>query len=478
MSAVDALLGIVVARSAEGLTIQADQVPMLTRGETDEALSMPPIGIELVRQLVNEVLGIDQKIRLERTRSVSSVYESASHGSFAVSVSTAGGLRLIMRRSDTATTKAVPAADTISEESAGLVASPAVPEAEAGASSVAAGVTAALRRARAAGASDVILSAGVAARMRIDGGLVNVDGAVATNAQIRDLLDLGEEARARLDADGSLDVAWTAAGHRYRLNVFAASHGLAAAFRLLPDRAPTLDEINLPAHFTDLVAHHQGLVLITGATGSGKSTTLAALIEHLNRTRDIHIITLEDPVELTHTCRRALIHQREVGLHVPSFHAGLHAALRESPDVILVGEMRNRETIGAALTAAETGHLVLSTLHSGSGPAAIDRIIDVYPEHQQPQARAQLAACLRAVVTQHLLPAKGGGRVAAYEKLVVTPAVASLIRDNSGHLIANQIQTGRADGMVALDGCLAALVRSGRVERAVARRVANLPSEI
>jgi twitching motility protein PilT len=215
-------------------------------------------------------------------------------------------------------------------------------------------------------------------------------------------------------------------------------------------------------------------VLLTGAAGSGKSTTLAALVEHINRTEARHIITLEDPIEFEHRNQRSMVHQREVGRHVESFSSGLRAALRESPDVILLGEMRDLPTIAAALTAAETGHLVFSTLHTGDATSAIDRIIDVFPGHQQIQIRLQLASVLRAVVTQFLVPSvHGPAHVPAIEKLVVTSAVACQIREGRNHQIPSLIQAGGAEGMITLERSLASLVRSGRVALPTALRHAR-----
>jgi len=222
------------------------------------------------------------------------------------------------------------------------------------------------------------------------------------------------------------------------------------------------------------VGFPSGLVLMTGQAGSGKSTTLAALIEHLNQTRPCHVITLEDPIEYLYTSRLCLIQQREVGRHVADFSVGLRAALRESPDVILLGEMRDRPTIAAALTAAETGHLVLSTLHCYSAPLAVDRIVDIFPGHQQPQVRNQLAGVLRAVVTQVLIPSlTPGRRVPAFEKLMVTDAVATKVRESRGHQLLTEIQTGREGGMVSLERSLASLVHAGEISLETALGVAN-----
>jgi twitching motility protein PilT len=221
------------------------------------------------------------------------------------------------------------------------------------------------------------------------------------------------------------------------------------------------------------------MVLVVGTTGSGKSTTLAAVVELVNRNQARHVITLEDPIEFVYQPRRCLIHQREVGTHVESFATGLRAALRECPDLILVGEMRDRETVALALTAAETGHLVLSTLHSGSASMAIDRIVDIFPEHQQAQIRLQVAGSLRAVVTQRLLEGvQPGTRYPALEILMVNYAVGALIREGKTHQLATQIQTGRDDGMVALDASLLDLVRAGRIDRETAVANARDPVEL
>jgi len=283
---------------------------------------------------------------------------------------------------------------------------------------------------------------------------------------------LDDAAHAELERTGSTDVALDLGdgAPRFRVNLFRQRAGLAAALRPIRREPPTLDELNLPADLHDLARYPSGLVVFTGRAGSGKSTTLAALIAELDRTRSKHIITLEDPIEYEYRSRRCLIHQREVGAQLDSFAAGLRAALRESPDIILVGEMRDRETIAAALTAAETGHLVLSTMHTASAAGAIDRIIDVFPEHQQQQVRLQLALALRAVVTQVLVPGiTPPARFPAYEKMIVTSAVAAQIRDGKVHQIPTLIQTGRDAGMVPLDRTLAALVRTGKVTAAAAR---------
>ena len=270
-----------------------------------------------------------------------------------------------------------------------------------------------------------------------------------------------------LDADFSYV---SSAGFRHRVNVYRQRGYHAIAFRLLRNDIPTLTDLFLPTLLGDFALKPRGLVLVTGPTGSGKSTTLAAMIDHINRTRNCHIITIEDPIEYLHNHKQSMINQREVNVDVDSFAGALRAALREDPDVILVGEMRDFETINAAVTAAETGHLVLSTLHTTGAAETIDRIIDVYPPHSQGQIRAQLANSLVGVVSQTLVPtADGKGRVAALELLNVTDAISANIREGKIFQIPSAIATGRAAGMFSLDQDLARLVRTGIVKDEVAR---------
>ena len=325
--------------------------------------------------------------------------------------------------------------------------------------------------ARQQGASDVHISESLPVFFRVDGQLrpapLAQDGQESA-ALIRSLLD--GDAQARLDAGQDLDFALTAPdGSRQRVNIFRQQGRLAAAIRLLNDHIPTLEELRLPAVLARLAERPNGLVLVTGPTGSGKSTTLAAMIGHILRVRPCHVLTIEDPIEYVYA--GGLIHQREVGRDVPGFAAALRSALREDPDVILVGEMRDYETIQAAVTAAETGHLVLSTLHTIGAAHTIDRIIDACPAGLQGQMRGQLAAILRGIVTQQLLPLAGGaGRCPATEVLVGTEAVGNLIRENKCFQLASLQQAGAAQGMHTLAGDLARLVAAGTITRADALR--------
>ena len=332
------------------------------------------------------------------------------------------------------------------------------------------------------GASDVFFASGMAVRLRVGGGLVELDD-VVEESELREFFAplLHAERVEELRVQGSTDLAVEhhdgGRTQRWRANLFRRHGGLSAALRPIRTEVPSLRELNLPDDFLELTQHRTGLVLVTGMAGSGKSTTLVALVEHVNRTAAKHVLTLEDPIEYEYRPARALVQQREIGRDVADFATGLRAALRESPDIILLGEMRDRETISAALTAAETGHLVLATLHAGSAAMAIDRIVDVFPEHQQSQVRTQLAGVLRAVVTQVLLPStRPPARVPAYEKLLVNTAVGAKIRELRGHQIQSEIQKGRAEGMVSLELSMAKLVRAGRLAMDVALAHAGDPN--
>lgn len=327
--------------------------------------------------------------------------------------------------------------------------------------------------AREARASDIHISEGMPVSMRVDGRLTEM-AIPLTAEQIREmLLDLLTEEQQKnlekgIDADFALV---TADGGRQRVNVFRQQNKLAATLRLLNDSIPTLEQLGLPKVLATLSEAPRGLILVTGPTGSGKSTTLAAMIDHINETRPDHIITIEDPIEYVYKSKQSLIHQREVGRDVVSFASALRSALREDPDVILVGEMRDYETISAAVTAAETGHLVMSTLHTIGAAQTIDRIIDVCPPNAQNQIRAQLAGVLRGVITQQLLPlAVGQGRCATTEIMIGTDAISNLIREAKTYQINSMMQSGAALGMHTLNADLARLVATGRITQEMALR--------
>jgi len=331
-------------------------------------------------------------------------------------------------------------------------------------------------------ASDLHLAAGAPPTLRINGKLVRVNRAVLSREDLHTMLYdiLTDEQKARFEATHDLDFSLELAGvGRFRVNAFAQRHGEGIVMRLIPSSVRSLDDLGMPTILKDLTMKERGLVLVTGPTGSGKSTTLAAMVDHINGHRETHIITIEDPIEFVHEPKRCNINQREVGPHTQSFAAALRSALREDPDVILVGEMRDLETIAQGITAAETGHLVLSTLHTNSAPQTINRIVDVFPPHQQDQVRAQLAEALLAVVAQTLIPAlEGVGRVAAVEVMVATPAVRNLIRENKVHQLPSAIQTGAKDGMQSLDQHLKTLVKQRRISREEALKRALEPDAV
>ena len=330
-------------------------------------------------------------------------------------------------------------------------------------------------------ASDLHLTVGMPPIFRIDGDLVNATTDVLTDEDTASVVRIlaNESQQEELKREGQTDFAVTYDGKiRMRCNAFYQQGHTALALRLLPLNIPTMKTLELGPVFAEMAEKPRGLVLLTGPTGSGKSSTLAAMLDHINHKSRRHIITLEDPIEFVYTPDKCIINQREVGDDTGSFAAGLRAALRQDPDVILVGEMRDLETISTAITAAETGHLVFATLHTKGAANTIDRIIDVFPPEQQEQVRIQLADVLECVIGKALLPRIGGGRVAAYEILVATPAVRSLIRQNKSFQIVSAMQTSKRQGMQLLDDALADLVRSGQVRMDEAMAVANDPAAL
>ena len=316
-----------------------------------------------------------------------------------------------------------------------------------------------------AGASDLHVSAGEPPRLRVDGELQPIDAAPLTAVEAAQLVTETMDAtqRAEFEQRHEADYACTAAGGRFRVNAFHQQRGAAAAFRSIPTRVPSLGDLDLGPVFEHIAQAPNGLVLVTGATGSGKSTTVAALIDFINGSRRQHILTIEDPVEFVHESRQCLVSQRELHRHTSSFDAALRAALREDPDVILVGEMRDPETIRLALTAAETGHLVFATLHTPSAPNTIARIVDAFPADEQQAVRVAVSESLHAVVAQTLLPRSGGGRVAAHEVMIATPAIRNLIREDQPAQMASAIQTGAAFGMQTFEQCRRELTQRGLI---------------
>ncbi len=332
-------------------------------------------------------------------------------------------------------------------------------------------------------ASDLHLTAGAHPMIREKGRVSPMEGFPKLTAQqTREVVYgiLSEDQRKRFETARQLDFAYAIPNvARFRVNCYLQRGSVAAAFRLVPQGIPALDDLGVPPVLREFTRKPRGFVLVTGPTGSGKSTTLAAMIDVINREREDHILTIEDPIEFLHQHKRSIVNQREIGSDADSFGLGLRAALRQDPDVILVGEMRDMETVSTALTAAETGHLVFATLHTQSTAQTVDRIIDVFPPEQQAQVRTQLSVALQGVVTQQLLPtADGQGRVVACEVLVPNPAVRNLIRESKTHQIYSAIQTAGSIGMQTMDADLVRLVRAGKITPELAEQRASVPEEL
>jgi twitching motility protein PilT len=320
--------------------------------------------------------------------------------------------------------------------------------------------------------SDFHIRSGSPLAYRQTGEIVKVADTNVTAQDLKDLISMNcnETETARFNETHELDSAVMLSGLRFRANFYKTINGPAAVLRRVESKIPDMDQFNLPQALYDIVDFHKGLVLVTGPTGSGKSTTLAAIVNEINKTRTSNIITVEDPVEFIHKDNQSIVSHREVGKQTQSFSAALKAALREDPDVILVGEMRDLETISLALTAAETGHLVFGTLHTSGAPSTINRIIDVFPPEQQEQIRAQISTSLKMVVTQRLLKTKDGqGRVGAFEIMKCTPPVQNLIREAKIHQIPSIMQTAVRDGMVTMEKSLEELVKSGKIDPGAAK---------
>jgi twitching motility protein PilT len=326
-----------------------------------------------------------------------------------------------------------------------------------------------LKTATQAGASDIHIVIGKPPMMRLNGEMAEIPGFPKITADESKRLIysiLYEEQRAKFEDTWELDCSFAVSGlSRFRVNVLLQKNGVEAVMRVISSKIPTAEQLRLPKSITDLADAPRGLVLVTGPTGSGKSTTLAVLMEMINSKYTDHILTVEDPIEFVYESKKSVFRQREVGQNTKSFTAALRSALRQDPDVILVGELRDLETIQLAITAAETGHLCFGTLHTQDAPSTVDRIIDVFPPHQQAQIRVQLAVVLQAVVSQILVPRKDGeGRVASREIMIMTPAISNLIREGKTHMIYGAIDTGAKHGMIPMDKALAELVRQGLLD--------------
>ena len=331
-------------------------------------------------------------------------------------------------------------------------------------------------------ATDLLITVGTAPMMRVDGQLTPVtDGSPLTSEDLEHIVQtlLGSELSTRLDEDREVDFSfsWRDRG-RLRANAFHQQGNLAISLRLIPYKIPDFEELGVPDIIQRLVDLPQGLILVTGPTGSGKSTTLAAMINAINHKRACHIITIEDPIEYVYSHARSAVNQREVGIDTDSFARALRSAFREDPDVLLVGEMRDNETIQATLTLAETGHLVFATLHTNDAAQTVDRIVDVFPAEQQSQIRLQVAGSLQAIVSQRLIPKIGGGMVAAFEVLIATYAIRNIVRDGRTNQLRNVIATGSQEGMQTLEASLSGLVASGVVSHEEALTHTLMPNEV
>jgi len=476
MARVDSLLSIVVQQGANELRLGTDREPKMLAFGTPKRLAIPSTSEDTLRELLGEILTGEREQAMRAGGRVDVRYEAAGLGAFQVKLlGRAEGAfdAVFLRETRPSPGGALPA---MAPPTAPPVA-PATPGASATTvatqSFVELVATAAALR-----ASDIHLLDGACPIVRVDGSLRRLAEAPVA---LLPLLSLDADQEDRIarghPIDHGLDVESVG---RVRLHVFRTAEGTAASVRLLPSAAPFLASLHMPVSLDDLVVVPSGLVLVSGATGSGKSTTLAALAQEALRRRSIVLTTLEDPIEYGLSApNTSVVRRRQVGRDVADFASGLRDALREDPDVILVGEMRDPETIGLALTAAETGHLVLSSLHAPSAASAIERIVDVYPPQRQAQIRVQLADVLRAVVAQWLLPrARGGGRVPVVEVLRVTHAVAALVRDGRTAQIATAIQSGRREGMITLERCLADRVQAGEVRLEDARALANDPASL
>lgn len=328
------------------------------------------------------------------------------------------------------------------------------------------------------GASDLHLSAGMPPMIRVDGDVRRINLPALDHKEVHALVyDIMNDKQRKdfeefLETDFSFEVPGVA---RFRVNAFNHNRGAGAVFRTIPSKVLTMDQLGMGQVFKDLAMVSRGIVLVTGPTGSGKSTTLAAMIDYINETKFDHILTVEDPIEFVHESKKSLVNQREVHRDTLGFNEALRSALREDPDVILVGEMRDLETIRLALTAAETGHVVFGTLHTSSAAKTIDRIVDVFPAEEKSMVRSMLSESLQGVISQALLKKNGGGRVAAHEIMVGTPAIRNLIREDKVAQMYSSIQTGASHGMQTMDKCLQDLVTRGLISRDIAREKAKMP---
>ncbi|HET9299506.1 MAG TPA: type IV pilus twitching motility protein PilT [Candidatus Polarisedimenticolaceae bacterium] len=440
-------------RGARELRLREGNRPVFQFPEGDRPVSQAVLQRAQIVSLVTELAGKGDQARLAGGESVRFLYRTGDGKSFLCETSLAGG-GLVAR----IVAQEVPEAPSPAPAPATVAAPPRL-EARPGAPPIEALLLHMVEQ----GASDLHLSPAEVPMLRLHGEMVKVAGAAPLPAEETEKLVMAiaapryrEEFERSHDTDFAYEIPEVA---RFRVNVFADRRGTGAVFRIIPTKIPTSEQLGLPKAVLDLGMLSKGLVLVTGPTGSGKSTTLAALVDHVNRTRRDHVITIEDPVEFVHENKSCLVNQREVGTHTESFKRALRAALREDPDIVLVGEMRDLETIAIAIETAETGHLVFGTLHTSTAPSTVDRIIDQVPADRQAQVRIMLSESLKGVISQTLLRKIGGGRVAALEILIGIPAISNLIREGKTYQIPSIMQTGRKHGMVLLNDSLLDLVK-------------------
>jgi twitching motility protein PilT len=497
MARIDSLLAIVVDQGANELRVGSDREPKMFAHGVPKKLHLPAMPEQTIRELLGDILSPERALALEARRPVEATHDAGALGSFHVTMTAreGGGIDVLFVRGGKRPVAVAPATPAVvagtpqapppevGERPAPPLPSPGPPLATSTARPIVIGLAppmvSLVARAASMDASDLHLLDGETPAVRVGGVLSSLDDQPPVS--LADALTWTADARERLTAGESADIGVDVEGAaRIRLHVYATASGLAAAIRILPRMPPTLASLQIPVPIDDLAFAPHGLVLACGATGSGKSTTLAALAQEALRRRSIVLVTLEDPIEFALAASsQSLVRRRLVGRDTPNFASGLRDALREDPDVLLVGEMRDPETIGLALTAAETGHLVLASIHSRSAASAIDRIVDAYPPEQQQQIRVQLGDSLRAIIVQRLVPkARGGGRIVAVEVLRGTHAVASLVREGKSAQIASLIQSGRREGMLSLERSLADRVLAGEIRVEDARAAANDPGSL
>ena len=491
MPQLDSLLSLVTQQGANELRLGTDKAPAMFANGAAKKLTIPATSTETLRELFGELLDETKLSQLDRLGRLELTHQTKS-GPFQITLTKRPGpapgfdaivLQCAPRPVASAPSAPAPPAPPRESPAASVAsAQPALaPRAQAGQSPyrLEGGLAALVERAMQMGASDLHLADGEPAIARVHGELVPMGGEPPGSVRELAIATFGDVVEARLRERRSLDASLDlGAGARGRINLYASSRGVALAVRILPRKVPALHELGFPLPIDELAMLPHGLVLAVGATGSGKSTTLASLAREALSRRSIVLVSLEDPIEYElEPTARSLVRQRQIGRDVVDFNAGLRDALREDPDVILIGEMRDAESIHLALTAAETGHLVLASLHSRSAASAVERIIDTYPAEKQAQIRIMLADSLRAVVAQRLVPGPTG-RVLAAEILRVTTAVASAIREGKLGAIKSAMQAGRAEGMLVLERALADLVTRGAISAEAARKVANDPTSL